>query len=128
MYNASISVLSTTTKAQVLNQDGEVILKIGDILHCLCSCCYTLFLGVHAIHQTSHTTVQKFLQTFKPPSLQLRKHPHPEIQKVDIQSSILKSASETTKSSSKESWKRGKRVCEGRKGGVQPGMCGHYPS
>ena len=123
MYNASISVLSTTTNSELhasSKRTEKGISKIDDILHCLYSCCYTLFLGVHAIHQTSHTTVQKLLQTFKPPSLQLRKHPHPEIQKVDIQSSILKSACEPTKISSTDSRKWGKWVCEGRKGGVQP--------
>src|SRR5271155_1000924 len=44
---------------------------------------------VRGLHETSHTTVQELLQPSKPFRLQLRKHPHPEIQEIYIQSPIL---------------------------------------
>ena len=44
---------------------------------------------VRTLHQTCHTTVQKFLETSKPPSFQFRKQSYPEIQEIYIQSTVL---------------------------------------
>ena len=87
-----------------------VVVDIGDPLawrvHHLGNICYNFLINCEGIqnplianlqlpsrlctiHQTSHTTIQKFLQPVKSTPLQIRKHFHPKIQKIHIQPTIL---------------------------------------
>lgn len=48
-----------------------------------------LFFSVRALHQTRHTAIQEFFETTESPFFQLRKHSHPKIQEIYIQSTVL---------------------------------------